>query len=178
MGWSELLGTAFAAGKPARGSQVFQIFENVKALALGSDPLSPKIQDLALVQATSGDEHFVFKDDNLYELAFGNNVIGNGLYSTVSLLRVGRGGVYKAKIDASGNTVDDVGYRIYKNGVAFGVLHTRSLTESVTWTEDLQFSAGDIVELRGIYSGTEFSTNLGHVSFSSGVFVPGIVKIS
>jgi len=48
MGWTEQLATAFAAGKPARGTQVFQIFENVKALALGSDPLSPKIQNAAL----------------------------------------------------------------------------------------------------------------------------------
>lgn len=177
MGWSELLATAFAAGKPARGSQVFQIFENIKALASGSDPLSPKIKDLALVQAEPGDA-YVFNNDNFLDLNFGYNYLNTPPhYSTTRTFFIQRGGVYKVTINAdtqnyNGNSSN---YRIYRNGLAYGELHTTGVDETaiISWVENLQFFAGDLVELRGYVDEDQIAYNQAKVLFSSSVFVPG-----
>lgn len=171
------------ADSPIIEDTLIKLRDNPLAMFEGA-PGAPKLQDLALVQATAGTSFPVYKDANFYELDFGNTLSGeNSKYNNISTLLAHRGGEYTVTIDVKGYSTEEVGFRIYKNGVAFGALHTAlpptGVITEYTWTEALQFSAGDLVELRGVHGGvTGYESYNGHITVSSGVFVPGFKKIS
>lgn len=94
-------------------------------------------------------------------------------YTKVKEIQVPRNGTYRVKFDHQGQdgATDYRGKaRIYKNGVAFGTERITGLTYT-TYSEDLEFSAGDLVQLyyaRGTLGSTSNVKNF-RIYESSGV---------
>ena len=58
------------------------------------------------------------------------------------------GGTYRVKFDLKQQNSSYIAYgTIYKNGVAFGIEHTTQSLSYVTFSEDLEFTAGDLIQL-------------------------------
>jgi hypothetical protein len=73
-----------------------------------------------------------------------------GYYILLKSIAIPRGGVIRVSFTMKGDSVGHTYYgRIYKNGVAVGTERTTSGTSQSTFTEDLVFSPGDTIEVRG-----------------------------
>lgn len=69
-------------------------------------------------------------------------------YIKVKEIQIASGGTIRISFDLKCATVaHEVRARIYKNGVAHGTLQTTTSGVYVTFTEDLAFSTGDLVQL-------------------------------
>jgi len=70
------------------------------------------------------------------------------IYVKVKEVKITRSGTYRIKFDLRVNLVGADAYgRVRKNGVAFGTERITGLTSYTTYTEDLIFSAEDLVQL-------------------------------
>lgn len=69
-------------------------------------------------------------------------------YFKIKEVRVIYTGTYRIKFDIKSGSAGTNAYgRVYKNGVAFGTEQANSTTSYVTKSEDLAFSAGDLISL-------------------------------
>jgi len=74
-----------------------------------------------------------------------SNVI---VYTKYKEIRVGHKGKYRVKFDLTASSATYTVYgRIYKNGTAFGTERSTSIITYTTFTEDLDFDIGDLLQL-------------------------------
>lgn len=121
--------------------------------------------DGKIVQMTTGDKLPAVDGSNLtgiptymYYVTASNNLHDSSdtertsTAASLTLLKqflILKSGTYRvsADIKAGGTPEADVGYKIYKNGVAAGDLHTNQGTNYKTFTDDLYFAIGDYCQL-------------------------------
>jgi hypothetical protein len=72
---------------------------------------------------------------------------GAGLILVKSIRTLVTGTIRVSYDYAAGYVGPAFNFRIYKNGVAFGTNRTSTSTSYVNWSEDLFFSAGDVIQL-------------------------------
>lgn len=72
----------------------------------------------------------------------------NTTYTKVKEIETSIGGTFRIKFDLWSSSSADTAYgQIYKNGSAFGTERTTTNTSPTTFTEDLNFEPGDLIQL-------------------------------
>jgi len=101
---------------------------------------------------TAGDNYFA-----------GNTVISattSSSYAKTKEVSINASGTIRVKFDMRTNSTTAYG-RIYKNGVAVGVIRQTSSASYITYTEDIAVVAGDLIQIYAMTaSGTTYITNL------------------
>lgn len=120
-------------------------------LALGktgysNDPLI-KITGTAPVISFSVGETLILQSDSQVTEGTGGTPVKK------KEIKVNYSGTYRVRFDIKGADAGNVSGRIYKNGVAVGTLRTVSSTTYVTYTEDIAFSANDLVQIYAYSNG-------------------------
>lgn len=109
-------------------------------------------------------------DNSILDIA--PETLSNSLASYVKLKEISTdtAGAYRISFDLRSADTTIVKAKIYKNGVAYGTERGASSSTPTTYTEDLAFSAGDLIQ---IYAQT---TNLNHYCYVSNVKIKCAIK--
>lgn len=104
---------------------------------------APRLKAAALETAVSPGEHSCF-----YEYFSTNSDTSNAWTASGVSAIAAQSGTFRLKLKAQkalGST--DARCRIYRNGAAYGTERTATGVTFVSWTEDLYFDSGDVIEV-------------------------------
>lgn len=134
----------------------FDLDAGTLSVSVGTDSIKSTARKPTLIQGediSPGScslfgESYVVEAGNILEVASADeNTTTSTTYVKTKEARLGRAGTYRVKFDLKSGSTNTVYGQIYKDGVALGTERTKAVATYETFSEDLEFEVGDLVQL-------------------------------